>query len=139
MGSTKVYPNIVDVNSLKAMRICNIAFDAFFEDVKELVADGVRKDVKARVLLASQGPSTGWNAALAHAKTREDCLVSWLETEYPLGYGDNGGDGTFRLLIRAISPNEDSIKDGLPHWSENSIAPFDFVEDLFRMSTSTNP
>ena len=42
-------------------------------------------------------------------------------------------------LIRAVAPNEDTIKEGFPNWSQNSFAPLEFIDDLFNMSRPLNP
>lgn len=121
------------------MHICNIAFDAFFDDVKQLVSEGIRKDIKLQIASASQQSQNHLNKAIAYGKIREDSLVSWMDSKYPLAYGQDGGDETFRYLIRAVVPNKNAIKEGLPNWSQNSIAPLEFVDDLFDMSCPSNP
>ena len=119
------------------MRICEIAFEAFFEDTKKLVAEGVRKDIKHRIADVSSPEQR--KAALSRGRRREVALKSWLKSKHPLAYGQNGGHETFNLLVRAVVRDEDSASHGLPGWDLNAITPFDFVESLIKMSTEDKP
>jgi hypothetical protein len=47
-----VYRGVQDPKTNRAMRICHVAFDAFFDDTKKLVSEGVRKDIKLRIAAA---------------------------------------------------------------------------------------
>lgn len=82
------------------MQICEIAFEAFFEDTKKLVAEGVRKDIKHGIADASSPEQR--KAALSRGRRREVALKSWLKSKHPLAYGQNGGHETFNLLVRAV-------------------------------------
>lgn len=133
----KVFPGCNTPLANRAMLYCQIAFDAFFEDTKNLVSMGVQKDIQdciASALSCSQRDS-----AISHGKLRESCMKSWLEQEFPLAYGKNGGSETYKLLVQAVAPDPSSIVNGLPNWNENCISPFDLVDMFYNMSHPTKP
>jgi hypothetical protein len=119
------------------MRICNIAFDALFEDAKQLVAEGVRRDVAHRVANA-RTPALA-DAAASRGILRESCLKAWLKSDFPLAYGHNGGDDTFKLLVRAVAADDDEVQCGLPNWNKFACSPSTFVQSLLDMSAPVNP
>lgn len=107
--------------------------------MKNLVAEGVRKDIRDRIADVSFGSQAIIDAENAYGKIREDCLVSWLSSESPLAYGRNGGDETYKLLLRAVASTEQLIVEGLPNWHNNSMSPSTFVDNLFDMSKPVRP
>ena len=70
------------------MRILNIAIDAFFDDTRDLVAEGVKTDIKLRLANSSQDDHA---RVAARAKSREESLKSWSKQKYPLAYGVEDG------------------------------------------------
>ena len=120
-----------------AMRIFDVAFDALFQDVRILVAEGVRKDIKLSLAAASQ---QNLKAVSSRSKKREASLKAWLKKAFPLAYGDkDGAHDTFDLLVEAVVREEYSVSSGLPGWDANSKTPFNFVLSLLNMSSPTNP
>ena len=76
-----------------ALRICSIAFDAFFDDSKSLVADGVKADIKLRV---AQAPSQDIRSQeIKYGNIRLKALKLWLKSPAPLSYGVNGSHDTY--------------------------------------------
>ena len=120
-----------------ALAICNVAFDAFFDDTKQLVADGVRKDIKH--CFQNLASSDKVEDVAAHSKLRESCLQAWLKQRFPLGYGEGTGSETYAYLVRAVAAETIAIGRGLGNWENNAIAPSDFVDSLFNMSRANKP
>ena len=83
------------------MHLLEIAFQAFFNDTKALVSDGVRKDVASYISKASSPDER--NQALKLGKQCLDSLKSWMASERPLAYGHNDSQPTYYLLLQAIS------------------------------------
>lgn len=120
------------------MRICNIAFDALVDDTKALVADGVRADIARRIADASTQALS--EAASQRGIFREANLRSWLKKSYPLALGpDTGCDEAYKLLLRAVAPDEHSVAQGLPNWDRNSMSRLEFVQSLLDMSRPVDP
>jgi hypothetical protein len=124
-----------------AMRICNIAFDAFFDDTKKLVSDGVKKDVKQRINAASSQEDR--TAAISRGKIRISALRSWKKFNRPLAYGlsDGAKEGyeIFQHLLRAVSENDATLSRGFRGWNDNSKTHHDFARLLIDMSHPTSP
>lgn len=116
------------------MHICKIAFDAFFDDTKQLVADGVRADIAHHISSASNTAQR--SIALARGKKRDASLTSWLAAKYPLSYGHSGSTDcpTYKLLVNAVVRDDNFISSGLPNWDLNATFPSSLVDDLLRMS-----
>ncbi len=121
----------------KAIHICEIAFDAFFEDTKHLVAAGVRADIAHRKSTASSREEL--SEVLSRSALRESSLASWLKVSFPLAYGRQGGDEIYRLLLQAISSEDDAVQHGLPNSDEFRTTRYDFVTSLLNMSTHVRP
>ena len=124
-----------------AMRICNIAFDAFFEDTKKLVSDGVKKDIKQRIGAASSREDR--KAAISRGKSRIDALKAWKKFNRPLAYGqsDDAKEGyeIFQHLLRAVSEDDATLARGFRGWDNNSKTHHDFAQLLIDMSHPTSP
>ena len=133
--SNTVYAFGQSERTTKALRICGIAFDAFVEDVKELVTEGVRADI--RQTLNSATSHSKRNAAAARGASRESNLKSWLKEEFPLRYGKGAGNETYTYLLRAVTP--DRTAQGLPNWQNNSTSPSMLADTLFKMSRAKKP
>lgn len=123
------------------MRICEIAFHAFFDDTRQLVTDGVKNDIKRRIAAASTDDER--EAALARGDDRNDALKDWLRMRFPLAYGEPGRPAhehkTFRLLLRAVSEDKGVAAFGLRGWEDNSMTMTSFVDALIEMSTPEDP
>ncbi|KAH8998202.1 hypothetical protein EDB86DRAFT_2828489 [Lactarius hatsudake] len=81
----------------RAMHISVIAFQALFDDVKKLVADGVRRDITAIISAAPDQDSV--DLAVARGRERESFLKHWLTIQRPLAFGQL--NGMFGMSIRA--------------------------------------
>ena len=119
------------------MRILEIAFDAFIEDTKHLVANGVRKDIKARLSGASS-PDERKEAA-SRGKIRERALKAWLKSKFPLAYGAGVSHETYDLLVKAISESDLAAQHGLRGYEKNALTATAFAEALMEMSRPENP
>ena len=119
------------------MRICDIAFDAFFKDTRNLVTLGVREDVTCRTNKASSQDER--SEALDRGRLREAFLKSWLKMKFPLGYGVDRSHDTFDALVEAVAPDALSVRHGLPHCTENEITPHEFINSLIEMSRPEKP
>jgi len=137
--SKKTYPDITSSLDNIAMRIVDIAFQAFFDDTRALVEDGVMRDINSR--LAEASPDD-YSRVAARTKERKTALQSWMNQEKPLSYtqsSSNESHETFDFLVDAITHDKRQISHGLPGWNANSKTPLDFVQSLFDMSKPTNP
>lgn len=116
----------------KGLNICKIAFDAFFEDTKRLVAAGVRADIAHRKATASSHQE--FLQVSTRGASRERLLVSWLKSKSPLSFGVEDGDETFKVLVEAISADDHAAAYGLPNWDEFGTTRRNFAESLFSIS-----
>ncbi|KAH8998203.1 hypothetical protein EDB86DRAFT_2828490 [Lactarius hatsudake] len=121
----------------RAMHISVIAFQALFNDVKKLVADGVRRDITAIISAAPDQDSV--DRAVARGRERESFLKHWLTIQRPLAFGQVNKQNTFISLLQAVIADTDLISHGLPNFSEHAITPTTFVNSLIAMSSPTNP
>jgi hypothetical protein len=115
-----------------ALRICSIAFDAFFDDSKSIVADGVKADIKLRVAQASSQDTRAQE--IKYGNVRLKALKIWLKSTAPLSYGVNGAHDTYTNLVRAVAPTENAAYHGLPGWDNNSLTHASFVDSLVEVS-----
>ncbi|KAH8980399.1 hypothetical protein EDB86DRAFT_2835364 [Lactarius hatsudake] len=117
----------------RAMHISVIAFQALFDDVKKLVADGVRRDITAIISAAPDQDSV--DLAIARGRERESFLKHWLTIQRPLAFGQVDKQNTFVSLLQAVVADTDLISHGLPNFSEHAITPTTFVNSLIAMSS----
>jgi hypothetical protein len=114
------------------MRMLEIAFSAFFDDTKQLVAEGVREDIMSRI---SQAKTTEErNTEKSRAQDREKHLKLWLKSDRPLAYGHNTDKMTFEHLVQAVVSESEDICHGLPNMMDHAITPQDFAQALIDMS-----
>jgi hypothetical protein len=119
------------------MRILEIAFQSFFDDTKQLVADGVRKDI---ALCLSRAPSPDEKRTLTiRGKEREKNLKRWLLLDRPLAYGQNDPDQAYKMLVQAVVSDKEQISHGLPNLDEHAMTPSNFVKLLLEMSRPNSP
>ena len=137
INPTAVYDGVEDPQTNRAMRICHVAFDAFFDDTKKLVSEGVKKDVKLRNAAASSSDLR--NAAIIRGKEREIALKAWLKSDFPLAYGEDAGHQTYNLLVKAVAEDDVVASHGLRGWDKNALAPSEFVNNLIEMSRPDHP
>ena len=137
VNPTKVYPDVRNHRSNKALRICEIAFDAFFDDTRQLVAEGVRKDIKARILAAASPDDR--KSAISRGKIREAALKTWMESKFPLAYGVGISHDTYNLLVKAVSEDDQVAELGLRGWDRNALTASAFVDALIEMSKKEDP
>ncbi len=114
------------------MRILEIAFHEFFLDTKQLVAEGVRKDI----LDSTSNPPSHTNSSdlSQRAKDRENSLKRWLKLDTPLAYGHKNKNNTFESLLQAVVTHKEDIVHGLPHMMQHAMTPSTFVSSLIKMS-----
>lgn len=134
---TMTYDGVSEQKMNRAMCICEIAFDAFFDDTKDLVATGVKKDIKCRIAAADS--EEDGDKAVQDGNRRRKALKSWLKLDRPLSYGRGEGHETFDLLVRAIAEDDRAIYRGLPGWENNSKTHADFAQALIEMSRPSSP
>ena len=137
INPTKAYPDVNNPKSNRALRICEIAFDAFFDDTRQLVADGVRKDIKGRIKAALSPEER--KLAVSRGKIRESALKTWLKSKFPLAYGSGVSHDTFKLLVKAVSEDDQVAEYGLRGWDTNALTPSAFVDALVNMSKKEDP
>ncbi|KAH8979153.1 hypothetical protein EDB86DRAFT_3089374 [Lactarius hatsudake] len=121
----------------RAMHVSVVTFQALFDDVKKLVADGVRRDIAAIISAAPDQDSV--DLAVARGRERESFLKHWLTIQRPLAFGQVDKQNTFVSLLQAVVADPDLISHGLPNFSEHAITPTTFVNSLIAMSSPTNP
>jgi hypothetical protein len=141
INTKKVYPNLDRQSAsipgvVKALHILEIAFDAFFDDTKQLVAEGVHADIVHRISAASSQEEL--NAAKSSGATRDVSLKSWLKSTHPLAYGTDS-HSAFQHLVAAVTPDEHSVYYGLPHWNKNATVPSQLIETFIEMSRPVEP
>jgi hypothetical protein len=119
------------------MRILEITFHEFLNDTKQLVADGVRKDIDHLI----NNPPLDHNSAELHrrAKDRESNLKSWLKSDNPLAYSHNDQIKPFESLLQAVVPDKKNIVHGLPHIMLHALTPSALVSSLMAMSRPLFP
>ena len=110
---------------------------AFFDDTKQLVSEGVRRDVELRISLA-ETPDSKKNAT-HRGKEREKALKKWLALDRPLAYGHMDDGETFESLVKAVIPFDKDISYGLPNFEAHAMAPSQFVRSLLDMSAPSTP
>jgi len=122
----------------RAMRIVEIAFMALLDDAKQLVADGVRKDV---ALLISQAESEEQrHAATIRGAERERFLKEWLRFNRPLAYGESRSrETTYQSLVQAVVASSEDVSYGLPNLQDHAMTRTAFVESLIKMSSPVAP
>jgi hypothetical protein len=135
--SKKRYRGIVQPRDLKVVAICDVAFHAFFQDTKALVAQGVRRDIALNIAAAPS--KLLLDAASSRAKEREAHLKTWLKQQYPLSYGPQGGNDIFTSLVQAVHSNKNDIPNGLPNWDHFAMSPYNFAAFLTDISASRTP
>jgi hypothetical protein len=114
------------------MCILEIAFQEFFSDTKQLIAEGVRKDIDHYI--STIPPHHNSNDIIQYGKDREDNLKRWLKLDKPLSYGHKDNNKTYEILLQAVVTHKEDIIHGLPHMMKNAITPSAFVSSLVAMS-----
>ena len=109
---------------------------AFFDDTKQLVAEGVRSDVARRILEASPEVKI---VEAEHGKTREANLKKWLKMERPLTYGQRDEGETYSALLLAVVSKKEDLSKGLPNRGKVPMSKATFVDILLNMSTPSSP
>jgi hypothetical protein len=137
INPTKRYPGDFSPKVTMALHVCEIAMDAFLEDTKRLVTVGVRADIARRSANASSAEESA--QVSARGKMREDRLRSWLKAPFPLAYGVEEKETTFKLLLEAVSPDDHAVAHGLPNWTEHCTSYDELAKDLFDMSKPQRP
>ncbi|KAI9452141.1 hypothetical protein BJY52DRAFT_1226307 [Lactarius psammicola] len=120
-----------------AMRISEITFMALFDDVKRLVADGVRNDI-ALTISNARDPEQR-RIAISRGNDRESSLKTWLSKDRPLSYGQIDLNHTFTSLVKAVIADPDLISYGLPNFVEHAMTPTTFADSLIKMSSPLDP
>jgi len=116
------------------MHILEIAFNEFFNDTKQLVAEGVRQDIHLRLSNPPQDDHDNSSDLHHRAKDRETNLKRWLKLDNPLAYGHKDKNDTFKTLLQAVVPDKEDIVHGLPHMSHHAMTPSALVSSLMAMS-----
>ena len=128
----KSYQGVTSNIHIKSLNICNIAFDAFFEDTKALVAKGVRTDIAHQ---KASAPTKKLFAQISnYASRRESSLATWLKIDYPLAFQDTKGNNVYKFLLQAVSQDDHAVAQGLPNWSLFATTRLALAESLFLMS-----
>jgi hypothetical protein len=115
------------------LRVSEIAFEAFFDDTKQLVAQGVRADIAHRIATASSRENL--SIASSRGVLRESSLATWLKFKHPLYYGHRDGQEVFTALLLAVSSDDIAVSGGLPNWEVFSTSPSALASNLFDMSS----
>jgi len=139
LNPTSDYPGLDNSNSQQAMALLEIAFDAFFDDTKQLVKDAINNDIQSR-LDNSLSPQD-YQDISSRARSRRAALKMWLASTRPLDYGQTPGHNfhSFQYLLDALIHPKNEISSGLPHLKENCLVPSNFVMSLLEMSHPHNP
>ena len=120
-----------------AEQITELAFMAFLDDTKQLVAEGVRSDIARRILEASPDDKM---VEVEYGDMREKYLKEWLKVAMPLSYGSRDDEGkTYKALVRAVVSQKKDIRHGLPNRGEASMSKKAFVDLLIAMSSPSSP
>ena len=116
-----------------AEQITEMAFMAFLDDMKQLVAEGVHSDITCCILEASPDDKM---VKVEYGDMREKYLKEWLKVAMPLSYGSCDDKGkTYKALVRAVVLQKKNIRHGLPNRGEASMSKKAFVDLLVTMSS----
>ncbi len=132
----KVYHGISSLSMIKTLYICNITFNTLFNDTKHLIVAGIHADITYQKATASFPEEL--SQVSSYAIFRESFLASWVKVPFPFTYVYEGDD-VYKHLLRAISPDDHSIPQGLPNYNLFHTTCFDFAKSLFNMSTPIGP
>ena len=127
----------IEQEATKAIEVCKVALEALFEDTKHLVARGVRADIQSKKVSARS--KTELSEILDRAAIRESSLAAWLKCRYPLAYGNRERDDVYRLILLAVSPDENSVAHGLPNWEAFCTNRTTLAESLLNMVRPRDP
>ena len=119
------------------MHLLEIAFQAFFDNTKASVSDGVQKNVAFCISKASSPDER--NQASKLEKQHLNSLKSWMASERPLAYGHNDSQPIYHLLLQAISHSTQEIVIGLPNFTAHAMTPSYFADLLINISSLNNP
>jgi hypothetical protein len=131
------YPGLFVPRHNSAMHLAVVAFSSFFDDTRQLVSDGVRKDIASRIADALTFEER--EAHITRGKAREKSLKEWLAVELPLSYGNRASSETFSALVRAVCHSNSAIALGLPHFEQQAMTPSAFIDILLDMSSPISP
>ena len=109
-----------------------IAFYEFFSDTKQLIAEGVQKDIDNYTSNPPEDHNS--NDTRQRAKDRENNLKHWLKLDKPLSYGHKDKNKTFETLLQAVVTHKEDIVHGLPNMMKNAMTPSAFISSLLAMS-----
>ena len=94
-----------------AEQITEMAFMAFLDDMKQLVAEGVHSDIARCILEASPDDKM---VKVEYGDMREKYLKEWLKVAMPLSYGSCDDEGkTYKALLRAVVLQKKDIRHGV--------------------------
>lgn len=119
----------------KSLHILKVAFEALFDDVKALVSDGVKADLRRRSKAATTPQEK--EIHLQRAEVREKHLKLWMKHKNPLTYGEKSV--TYENLLKAISPDDSAVLMGLGAHRNKNVTPKSFADSLFNMSHPIHP
>ncbi|CCM06536.1 uncharacterized protein FIBRA_08809 [Fibroporia radiculosa] len=122
------YPNSVQ----RAAMIAHIALSVYIEDVKQLVAFGVRRAIKSvtPAILESMSPSDR-----QHHELRLTRLDQWLKVDNPLSHEK----GVYATITSAICEHSLDIAQGLPAPDDNDTTQREFATALYGMTKPHHP
>lgn len=107
---------------------------AFFDDTKQLVAEGVHSDVAHHILEASPKVKI---VEVQHGNTKEENLKKWLKMETPLTYRQCDEGETFSVLLLAVVSKEKDLKNRLSNRGKVPMFKAAFV-DILLLSPSSS-
>ncbi|KAH9018524.1 hypothetical protein EDB84DRAFT_1442390 [Lactarius hengduanensis] len=136
VNPTSSYPGLESTYENRAMCIVEIALMALVDDVKQLVEEGVRRDIVCRISQARSEEDR--QAAVLRGREREKFLKTWLRSKRPLTYGEPGHFTTFQALIQAVVAAPEEFSSGLPNFNDHAMTPTDFVGQLLRVRISSS-
>lgn len=125
------------ISFTKALRICEVAFIAFVDDTKDLVARGVRANISH--INATAGSRKELSQVSKRGAIREAKLKTWLKFPHPLYYGHDEEADVFDALLDAISAEEDDVVVGLPNFQHFKTTPESLAKLLFDISKPSGP
>ena len=104
------------------MYILEIAFNKFFTNTRQLIAEGIRQDINYHI---SNPPSDdNFSDPCSHMKDCKTNLKRWIKLDKPLTYGYKDTNKTFETLLQAVVTDKEDIVHGITPYKPKHNNPF---------------
>lgn len=126
----KYKDKIADAVMRQCVAVTEVAFNLYFQDVKNIVKKGVEADI------VREGRDSGNpNTVDILKKRRRAKLKAWLSNGRDIL---NYDDDNYAILLRAIATTPEQVAKGLPGMETNEMSTHEFATKLFKMAADKN-